>query len=316
VIVVNGSYDSLTLTKSASDAGSVPTLTIDFFGGHDHFAMNLVGSVQSVGGESVNVAFIGSLGLLCPYGNTSSTDTLGALGHGGTRLNLSVAWWNADGYVTAPDTVAYPGGSLPSESLTFQNETGFVACPFLQITPTLYQSHWFGGIDVHLSNEYQPPDDVAYENGAILLSNPGEESIMLNGPAFSYNITNTGLIAALTFVAFTGPVTAIAGVSTSSILTKIISVSTSTFGAGVNGLYVAPPYYVNLTTDFPAAWADYFASQGAMFPNGATCLPVNVTLTAGYSCLQPPSATPVEISAQLDAQTVTVTTILVAVGTR
>jgi hypothetical protein len=316
VFVVNGSYDKLTLVKSGSDTTSVPTLTIDFFGDHEQFLMNPSGSHQSAGGATINVDFIGSLGLLCPYGNISSTDKVGTLSHGGTRLNLSIAWWNADGYATAPDTVAYPGGTIATETLTFQNETGFVACPFLQIAPSIYQSFGYGGIDVHLSNLYQPPDDIAYENGAVLLSNPGEESVMVSGPNFTYAITPSGLRASLTFIALTGNVTTESGVATSGILTKIVSVSTSTFGAGVHGLFVAPPYYVNLTTEFPAAWLDYFSNQGAMFPNGAVCIPVNATIPSGYSCDQPPPLTPVEVSAELVAQSVTVTTILVAVGSR
>jgi hypothetical protein len=314
VVVVNGSYDTLTLTKSGSDTATVPTIAIDFFGAHDKFLMNPSGSHQSAGGLFINVAFIGSLGLLCPYGNTSSTDTLGTLSHGGTDLNLSVAWWNADGYVTNPYTRSYPGGSLPTESLTFQNETGFVACPFLQITPSFHQSFGFGGIDVHLYNEYQPPDDIAYEDGALVLSNPGQQSVMLNGPPFTYQITPSGLQANITFIALTGTLTTEAGVATAGVLTKILSVTTSTFGAGVNGLFIAPPYHVNITTEFPAAWLEFFGDQGTLFPNGAQCIPVNATIPSGYSCIQPPPGVPVEVSAELIAQTVTVTNILVAVG--
>jgi hypothetical protein len=261
----------------------------------------------------LNVAFIGSLGLLCPYGNTSSTDSITGLGTGGSNLNMTVTWWNADGYTTTPLTTAYPGSSIGSESITWQNDTGSVACPFETVSTSTFPFEFSGGIDVHLANIYQPTDDVSYEAGAVLLSNPGEQSIMLDPPDFSYQVTKSGLVASLTLFNLVGNLTTESGTSTASIATKILSNTTSTFGAGVNGVFLGTPYYLNVTTMFPAAWMDYFSSEGAPFPNGATCVVPNPPLPSGYSCTSPPPGVPVIVVASLYAQSVTVTSVEVGV---
>ncbi|MCI4367191.1 MAG: hypothetical protein L3K08_05525 [Thermoplasmata archaeon] len=311
-IVINGSHDTVSFNKGGSDT-TVPTMNFYFFGQNDTFSMSLSGSHSSHGGMNVGVAFIGSLGLLCPYGNLSSSDSVAALGAGGSNLNMTVAWWNADGYVTAPNVTAYPGSSIPAETITWENNTGSVACPYLKVSTATFPYGLHGGLDVHLSNIYQPPDDLSFEDGAVLLSNPGEQSIMIDPPDFSFDITNSGLRASLTLFQLTGTLTTESGVTTAGVGTRVLSVTASTVGAGVDGAFLGTPYFVNVTTLFPAAWMTYFNGQGSAFPAGATCIIPHPPLVSGYSCLAPPPGTPIIISAPLYAQSVSVTTVQVVV---
>ena len=314
-VVINGSYDSVIFNKAGSDV-STPTVSFYFFGTNDTYSMSMAGSHSSKGGMQVNVQFVGILGYLCPYDNSSTSDSVKALGAGGSKLNLTVSWWNADGYVTAPHRVAYPGSTIGSEQIIWQNQTGFVGCPFLQIIPSKYTSLYYGGIDVHLSNRYQPPNDVAYESGAVILAVPGQRSLMLNGPEFTFNETSSGLTAHLVIVHLTGAPVAQSGVGTSSVVTRVTSVATATFGGGVNRVFLATPFYINISTEFPSAWLDYFNGQNNPFPFGASCVVPNPPLPPGYSCTAPPTGTVVRVIAPLYAQTVTLTVVQVAVAIR
>lgn len=311
-IVVNGSYDTVTFDKSGTDAGS-PSASIYFFGIHDKYAMSLSGSHSAPGGTLLGVQFIGSQNGLCPYDNNSATDSLGTLGTGGTKLNMSVTWWNADGYATDAHTTAYSHGSLPGESLTWSNATGFTACPFLRIDPQVHSASLFGGLDVELANRYSPTQTDVFEFGAVLYASAGGQAVMVGQPDFTYNETHSGLSVTLNLVELNGNVVTQDGVGTASVQTYVTSVSTSTFGAGVGGLYVQTPYYLNVTTLYPAAWYTYFNNANLGFPYGASCVVPDPPLAAGYSCLEPPPNTPTEIVAPLYAQTVTVHLIQVSI---
>ncbi len=312
-VVVNGSYDTVTLNKANTDS-TVPSMSFAFYGIHDTYAMSMAGSHSSAGGASVFVSFVGSVGLLCPYDNNSATDKVGALGAGGTKLNLSVTWWNAVGYQTPPSSQAYPGGTVPSEEIFWENSTGFTACPFLRIDSSQYDSSYFGALLVTLSNHYIPIADLGYEDGAVLLANPASPAVMVSPPDFYFNETAAGLAATLTLVQFSGAIPSESGVTTALLTTKILSVSTSAFGRGVNGIYVGTPYYLNLTTDFPGAWVAYFNANPEAFPYGATCVDKGAPLPSGSTCLTPPLGTPVTIIAPLYAQQVKVTVIQVSLG--
>lgn len=304
-IVVNGSYDSVTFDKSGSDT-TTPSMSFYFFGIHDTFSMSMAGSHSSKGGMNVDVRFIGSLSFLCPYDNYSATDRVANLGAGGSNLKLSVTWWNAVGYVTAPNTLPYPGGSLPSESVTFQNTTGFASCPFLKISSAQYTSSSFGGLSVRLANRYIPPADIGYELGAVLLQSASGQSIMLAPPAFRFLSTEAGLNATLEFVVLDGSVVPESGVGVASVGARVTGVTTTSFGSGVNGVFVATPYYINISTQYPAGWLTYFNAQDRAFPFGASCVVTGTPLPAGTSCLAPPLGRAVTIIAPLYAQTVTV----------
>lgn len=312
-IVVNGSYDSVKLSKSGSDT-TVPTMSFYFFGIHDTYSMSLSGSHASGGGMFINVEFIGSLAVQCPYGNYSATDKVGTLGSGGSNLNLSVTWWNAVGYVTAPHIVAYPGSSLPSESITWKNVTGLTACPFLQLHTSSFLSSYVGGLAATLQNRYLPTDDIGYEDGAVVVGTPGVNAFMLAPPDFSFNETRSGMNASLFFVGLTGTVGSESGVTTALVTTHLVAETTTMFGSGANSVYLATPFYLNITTEFPQAWSTYFAQFQQAFPYGVSCQVIGTPLPTGTTCLQPPPGTSVRIVAPLYAQSLIVTTVLVSIS--
>jgi hypothetical protein len=310
-IVINGSDDSVTYSKGGSDT-SVPTMSFYFFGERDKFSMSLAGSHSTKGGMNVGVSFIGALGLLCPYGNNSASDTIGALGAGGSNLNMNVTWWNAVGYTTAPHLTPYTGSTIGTETISWQNDTGFVACPYFTVNTNTHAFSVSGGIQAHLANRYLPEDYVGYEGGAVLLTSPGEQSVMVNGPDFTYNVTASGLNAQLTFFELSGSLLSESGISTASVDTRVLSETTTTFGAGINGVYLGTPYFVNMTTLYPSAWINYFDGQIDV-PSGATCIIPHPPLPSGYTCMSPPPQVPMEVVAPLVAQSVTVTIVQLAV---
>jgi hypothetical protein len=311
--VINGSYDSVTFNKKGSDT-STPSVLFYFFGTHDSYSMSMSGSHSSVGGMFISVRFVGIYGYLCPYDNSSATDSIGTLGSGGSKLNLTVSWWNADGYVSSPHVTTYPGGTPGQENVVWRNQTGFVDCPFLQIIPASHGEGFPGGVQVNVVNHYLPPAFLGYEAGAVMLENPGDPAIMISPPAFSFNETLSGLTAWLVIPELSGNLTAESGTETASLTSRVVSVDSSTFGLGVRGLFIGTPYYVNLTTEFPAAWINYFDSQGQAFPLGATCKVIGAPLPSGYTCVDPPVGTAVKVSAPLFAQQVTLTILQVAVS--
>ncbi|MCI4337552.1 MAG: hypothetical protein L3K17_10290, partial [Thermoplasmata archaeon] len=146
VVVLNGSNDSVTFKKSATDAAS-PTFSYTFFGQDDTFTLTPSGSHSGAGGTKVSVAFVGTLGGLCPWGNLSSTDTLGNFGNGGRFVNVTTTWWNALGYRTSPHSQSYGSGTA-----TYLNTTGSIGCAFTKAFPTTFTAQENGGILVHLFN--------------------------------------------------------------------------------------------------------------------------------------------------------------------
>ncbi len=309
-VVVNGSYDTVKLTKSGTDT-TVPSMTTDFFGIHDTYSLSLAGSHESAGGLKIGVAFIGSEADECPYSNNSATDKIGTLTAGGTNLRLSITWWNAVGYATDPHTTNYPGGGTNNETITWENSTGTTTCPYLQIAATSYQATYSGGLVAALENRYQPADLVGLEDGAVLVSTPNVPALMVVPPEFSFYTNASGFQANLTLVAISGPVGTASGVGTVVIDSALASVTTVVYGGGTNGLYLANPYYLNLTTEFPGAWASYLSNETQAFPYGVTCTVIGAPLPSGSSCLTPPTGWYEQISAPLYAQTVTVTTIVI-----
>ncbi len=303
LVVVNGSDDSFTFIKGGSTLKN-PVASFIFFGQRD--VMNLNPSSSKTGDISMNITFVGTLAQLCPYGNLSSTDSMGSIGTaGGSGLTVNVTWWNAAGYVSPPHTVTYPGG-VPSQTISFQNQTGFVQCAFTKAYPSTYTTLHEGGLVVHLYNRYQPGADIAYESGAIILAQQGGSAVMVSPPPFQITRTPSGETAAFTLVNLVSNFSSQSGVATAAVTTQLLAVHTASIRSGTGGFYLSSPFYLNVTTLYPTAWMAYFASQGLLFPYGATCVPLSV-LPAPYTCLHPPQGTAVNIDTTIQAQSVSVT---------
>ncbi|MCI4335574.1 MAG: hypothetical protein L3K17_00025 [Thermoplasmata archaeon] len=310
--IINGSNDVVNYNKGGSDTNS-PIATFLFYGQHDVFNFSPSGSHSSHGSMTLDVVFVGTVSEICPYGNLSSTDTLGTLGSGGSNLFMNVTWWNALGYASAPHEVTYPGGGGSNEHLTFMNNTGFVACAFTQTFASSYTQDYLSGILVQLNNHYILPATVAYDQGAVIESSAGGASAMVSPPHIIVKLYPSGYTAAVTLINFIGTFTETGGIATAAVTTRVLGVQTVTVQNGQSSFYLDSPLFLNITTAYPLAWYDYFLSQPTLFPGGATCTP-HGTFVAPATCLTPPSGGTSQISAPLYTQRLTITTITLAVS--
>ncbi len=310
--IVNGSDDHVIYDKGGSDTTS-PIANFFFYGQRDVFDFNPSGSHSSPGAMTLNVTFIGSLNEICPYGNQSATDRLGTLTAGGSKLNMTVTWWNAVGYTSPPHTVFYPGGSSAQEYLTFRNVTGVVGCAFTIGYSSNYATQYGAGILVHLFNTYLPASDIAYDQGAVVEGATGGSSIMVSPPRVGFVVQPEGTVASITLVDLITNFTTTGGFSTAAITTTLVNVQSVTIINGQSHFYLATPLFLNVTTAFPNAWASFFKAYPTLFPSGATCVPLQ-TIPAPYTCLAPPPGALATVSAALSAQGLTVTTITALVS--
>lgn len=311
--IINGSDNHIIYNKGGSDV-TKPIANFFFYGQRDVFDFNPSGSHSAPGAMTLNVVFIGSLNLICPYGNLSATDHLGTLTSGGSKLNMTVIWWNADGYSSPPHKIFYPGGNSSQNYLTFENLTGVVGCAFTLAYASNYATQYGAGILVHLFNTYQPQTDVAYDQGAVVEGATGGASIMVSPPRLSYSVQPQGTIASLTLVNLLGGFNSESGgYSTADITSTVVNVQTVTIQNGQSHFFLTTPLFLNVTTAFPAAWSSFFKSFPVVFPSGASCSS-SAPILAPYTCLQPPPGVLVTISAGLSVQGMTVTTITATVS--
>ena len=305
--IINGSNDIINYNKGGSDTTS-PVVTFLFYGQNDVFNFSPSGSHSSRGQMTLNVVFVGSLSEICPYGNLSNTDTLGALGTGGSNLWMNVTWWNALGYASAGHFVTYPGGGSSNEHLGFFNNTGYVACAFTDQFASSYTQQFESGILVTLNNRYIPPAYVAFDQGAVIESEEGGSSVIVSPPPIVVKHTPQGFAASVTLINFIGNFSESGGIATSAITTRIVNVHSFSIVNGQSGFHLELPFYLNITTAFPLAWYDYFLSQPTLFPGGSTCTPIG-PFYAPATCLNPAVGHDSIISAPLFAQSLTITTI-------
>jgi hypothetical protein len=311
-VIVNGSDNAVVFNKGGSD--SVASIsTFSFYGEGNSFSYNPSGSSSAKGSQSVNVNFVGQNGATCPYANASSTNSIAAFSSGGTNINVNVTWWNAVGYVTAPHVTKYPGGSIPAEQITWENDSGFTPCAFSQVSSSQYTTQFTGGVVVHLSNRYSPQADVAYDQGAVILSQEGGTPVMVSPPRVSTYIVNGGIGANITFVNLIGNITAEGGVTTAAVTTQVVQVSTFVLTSGSGGLFLGGDFFLNVTTLYPGAWSNYFASFPQAFPSGSTCVAIH-PISSPYSCLGPPPGIAVKLIVPMILQQLTFTTITAKVS--
>jgi hypothetical protein len=306
-VIVNGSDDSVIFNKGGSDT-IASISTFQFFGERDTFSYNPSGSKSSKGGQSVNVNFVGSLNQLCPAANLSASDTIGTFSSGGSNINVNVTWWNSVGYVTPGHVTAYPGGAIPTEQITWRNNTGFVPCAFARTSSTGYTMQFLGGVDVHLQNRYSPAADVVYDQGAVILAQLGGTPVMISPPRISTFFANGGVGANVTLVNLIGNLTAEGGVTTAAVTSQVIAANSVVVVSGMRSVYLGGSFYLNLSTLYPGAWSAYFSSFPQAFPLGSTCVPFKA-IAAPYSCLSPPPGTLVEMVAPMILQELLLTEI-------
>jgi hypothetical protein len=301
VVIMNGSNDSVTLKKSATDTGS-PVMSFSFYGANDKFTLTPSGSHSGPGGTKIAVAFVGSINGICPWGNLTATDKLGAFGTGGTFVNVTTTWWNAVGYESPPHAHAYSSGVA-----TYQNQTGFARCAFTNEYPTSVTSQEAGGLLVNLNNHYVAPALVAFDQGAVVAEESGGGSVMVDQPTLVVTNRPAGTIASLTLINLVMKPSTEAGLSTSAVMSQILSVSQFAIIARANQS-LSSPFNFTITTLFPDAWWSFFQTVPTAFPVGSTCVTIHA-LAAPYTCLAPPFGTAEEISAPMIVQSLILTSI-------
>ncbi|MCI4322506.1 MAG: hypothetical protein L3K03_00530 [Thermoplasmata archaeon] len=324
-VVIYGSNDTVNFTMSGLDANS-PILQFLFYGQNDTINSYITTVHIGVGGTSDLVQFVGVHEPLCPQLNLSGTDRLGHTNVTGLNSNVkfTVSWWNAIGRTTAPNTLPLAGGG---SSVTFLNNTGFIACAFTKAYPEKYLIQYESGILVHLNNRYDPPTDIAYDDGAVILAHPGLGSILLDQPNLFVRPINSqaamivngaggpvsvsGFDANFTLVSLFGNYSQEVGVGTASVLTRVIDSHTySVINLPPKNIYLAS-FWLNVTTPYPSAWSSLFSTwPGAAIPGGFHCT-TTVVIAAPYTCLLPPPGDSVTLSgemliSELNLQTVTV----------
>ncbi|HKS59790.1 MAG TPA: hypothetical protein VJS68_03315, partial [Thermoplasmata archaeon] len=308
LFIINGSNDTVNLAVNGN-SGNSPVFAFLFFGQNDIFTASAVGGHSGNGHAQVLVQFVGTLSLLCPYGNLSGTDRVGSINWAWSNTNLSFTWWNAIGYASGPTTVPFGTG----DNTIWTNDTGFIACPFTKSFVSVFSTTYQGGFLVHLNNRYLATTDLVYDQGAIIQSAQGAKPIMVSGPAFSEQRLAGGLSVHLTLVNVVGNLTAVGGTGTATISTRVVGVQSFVLSnfVGSNLLLNAP--FVNITTAFPQAWIQWFGQNPQAFPNGVACT-VITPISAPNTCLNPPAGVAVKLTAPLLAGQLVLTTITVAVS--
>jgi type II secretory pathway pseudopilin PulG len=121
-----------------------------------------------------------------------------------------------------------------------QNESGEV-----NITAT-------GGMKYSSNNQYYVDQDLAYENGALIL-NQGDGEVVRIGPQFT--VEKFGPVVKITFVLITisGIETSIQGTSTILFQTQLVTYTSASH-------LFTPPEWLNMTmiTEYTTAWSRFF----------------------------------------------------------
>jgi hypothetical protein len=309
---INGSDDQVIYNKGGSDT-TTPTASFLFFGQRDIFSFNPSGSHSAKGGMTVFVEFVGSLNLLCPFGNLSATDKVGTLAAGGSNLNLSVVWWNAIGHVSGPTKQTYPGGGASNETIWWSNRSGPVGCPFTKLSSTSYTTQDGSGIGVTVLNRYLPITTIAFDEGAVIEYQLGGNPLMVSPPDITFTPIQAGLAASITLVDVIQSFGSENGYGTAAVSTHLLQSSTFALQNGKTANSLTSLYLFNVTTPYPWAWTTYFDARGPIFPFGATCTTLK-PIAAPYSCLHPPPNVLVRVSAPMSVVELTLTSITVAVS--
>jgi hypothetical protein len=300
-LVLSGTNDSVVFHKSATDTGS-PKFSFSFYGADDKMTITPSGSRSGPGGTLVTVNLVGAANGICPWGNLSATDTLGAFGTGGHFVNVTTTRWNAVGYESPPSSHVYNSGTE-----TFRNSTGFIACAFTSADSSSATVQERGGVLVDISNRYVAATLLAFDQGAVVAQEAGGGSVMVDPPHIAITNRPAGTIGNVTFLNLVMTKSSQAGLSTASVMTRLLSVSDYTIAASAQHA-VSSPVNLTIRTLFPDAWWSYFQSLPTAFPYGATCLTI-IPVVAPYSCLSPPSGTTEEVVAPMVVQSLVVTEI-------
>ncbi len=253
VILVEGDYNFFSFSYN----GGAGSPNIFLFGQRDSYNVSMSGNHKVA-----NTTFIGFQNgtIRCPLLNLSATDTYNVTISGGNSNQQNLTWFNALGYNSNANLVKYQKGYVQ-----YQNKSLPIGCAWYVNGITDIFGGNFGGLSAQLSNRYSPVVSVNYEEGAVIVGNPINDSTMLSGPQLSLMpAPGGGYYANLTLIDFqVQNLTVEQGQGVVGVQTWLVSESTEFFPTGTfsnlsNGNYVLTnPQYLNVTTNFPGAWSTW-----------------------------------------------------------
>ncbi|HLY77595.1 MAG TPA: hypothetical protein VKT21_06890 [Thermoplasmata archaeon] len=285
LFVVFGNWDNMTLNYQGS-CDNHRLVDVFMVGTNDTYKLN-VGGCASGMGASLSTIFIGSLGIVCPYGNGVSTDRfLGASWGSSNGVSQNLTWRNAIGYVSAPHTIPTNGGS---DSLTFANTTGYSQCPFTKSsTSGPYSLDYLSGVQAHLYNRYLPAATVSYADGAVIFGVENGGSVMVSPPPYTISVLPLGISLSLTLVNVLSTPTIATGFGTAAVISQVVSANTYHIqnGQGAHGSnQFLTTLNLSITTQYPLAWSTFWNGLHQVAPAGTRCVP-GPGVTTGQ-CLTP-----------------------------
>ena len=107
-------------------------------------------------------------------------------------------------------------------------------------------------LEYFMPNRYYVPQRMAYETGAILVSQADGEAARLT-PPFRFENGTAGIDAYFTLFTLDGPETTVSGVEGHGVSSRLSLVQTRTQSFSPNGTIT-----LNVTSAFSGAWYDYF----------------------------------------------------------
>ncbi len=304
-VILNGSDLTLNLDKGSSGGSGSPRVLVWIYGEHDIVTTSLNG--QAV---SMEVTFFGSVDQPCPEGALAATDRFYWNSSAGSGASVNVTWENDLG-------ISNTSGPLPLDpgTLTFRNTTSFAGgCAFTLSYPSQYASAFSSGLKVHLNNQYVPPADLVYDQGAVILSHPGIGSIMVAPPPFHFADTATGWTGSLVLVDVVGAPFSEGGTETTGIVSHLVSVRHSLLKSNETDRIYFVASALNLTTAYPGAWASYFQTLPTAVTAGVIACTPPYAFPSPYSCLDPPAGVSVTLLLPINVISLSVTQVTVALS--
>ncbi len=306
LIQISGNLNKLTI----SDGGSCnirQSVQVIFSGNNDTYTLTMSGCTATGVGANLNTTFVGSTGNLCPYGDAAIYDKWGgATWASSSEVYQNLTWRNADGRVTAPNTLSQNGGT---DDLSFSNTSGYYQCLFKTSKTTgPYSLDFLSGIKAVLNNRYTPPSSVVYDQGAVILGIENGGSVMVSPPTTSYIAEPYGILFSLTLVSLVGVTGTATGYGTAAVVASVLSVTSLLFTDNTPAGSFLPYFYLNITTAYPQAWDTFWAAQSAVTPTGVTCVPGTGVTVA--NCLTPPFGHTSTIVVPINADQFALTSIL------
>ncbi len=276
LVVIYGTHDQFNLDYRGSTSTPNPVVGIVFYGIYDYYNATFSGGAAGQY-RYVNTVFIPQVQNVCPWGGSWGLDDAFSISSASSVNNVqNLTWFNSQGYTTAYHTTAFhPYGN--NNQIGWKNTSAWIPCAFTAAKYSSTGLSQFAGLSDTLNNRYIPPETLSYEEGAVVAGHPGNNSTMVQGPQLSITRGIYAPSVNLTIIQFL-PKSAPreAGQGMIGVRTWLISEQTTTFqsqAAGaqnVGNVILVSPQYLNITTEYPGAWASWAQSYPEIFPVGAS----------------------------------------------